>query len=160
LTGTTAYMSDLEKWLDAHPEGISVFGLRHIAPDYREPGFLEFDEAVPLGKRQLELELESYRERHHPSSPSRFQSAFGFATFAEAKKFRANARRLNLQFKASSWEIDSLCPPHKADMNLIGFSPLPDPEYAMYWKGLTSNPAASDWELVIPLPIEFHRRVM
>jgi hypothetical protein len=157
LPGTTAYKDDLLRWLDCHPEGIIFFGLRHIAPDYHEPGIIEFSEPPSPAKLRLEMELETYRTNHCPDRPSRFVSIFGHATFGESKKFRSKARRLNPQFKASIWEINSASGAFRGDMNMLGSGPSDESIYSLYWQGGTNDSTSSDWELVIPLPAVFVR---
>jgi hypothetical protein len=140
--------ADYEEWRRAFPEGVSLFGFRHITPD--QP----FSD-VPESKRKMEWECKCVRMRHFPGKRSRYQSFFGLASPEGAIAFRDDAK-----LTGSIWEFEAECVHHKGDMCQLYAELFDEDRLLAYWKGEPLGVVPPIWECLVVPPVTMVRCVV
>jgi hypothetical protein len=146
------FANDYEEWQQSFPEGLSVFGMRHMTPD--QP----FGE-VPPAKVKLEMECEDFRKKYFADKPSRFQSFFAMATLDEAIAFRDGTKR-KTGLVGSIWEIDADSVQHRGDMRLLTPDRCSEANLRAYWEGRPLDGGEPTWECLVIPPVKMIRCIV
>jgi hypothetical protein len=141
-----------EEWKTAFPEGLSVFGYRHMTP---EQAFGR----VPASKLNLEWQCELVRRKLFPRLRSRFQGFFALASLEEAIAFR-DATRVETGTTGGIWEIEADRVHHRGDMRLLTPERCNERNLRAYWEGKPLDDGAPVWECMVLPPVKMVRCVL
>jgi hypothetical protein len=144
ITADSPWSEDYEAWRQAFPDGVSLFGLRHMTPDHPF-------EPVPLEKAKLEHRCESVRRDEFPQKLSRFQAFFGLSSLEEATVFRELTRETT-GITGSIWTVEVEQVHHRGDMRLLVANPS-DAGIRAYWQGLSLDGGRPIWECLVRPPV-------
>jgi hypothetical protein len=141
-----------EEWRQAFPDGLSVFGYRHMTPDQ------SFGE-VPEAKLYLEWQCELIRRKFFPRIRSRYQAFFGVSTLEEAIAFR-QLMKAETGITGEIWEAEgeSIC--HRGDMRRLTPEHCNEANLMAYWEGKPLEGGIPIWECMVVPPLTMVRCVV
>ncbi len=136
-------------WKQAFPNGLSVFGFRHMTPEqtYGE---------VPESKREIEWQCEFVRRKYFSHMKSRYQAFFALATLEEAVAFR-EGMNVGTGMIGSIWEIEATQIHHRGDMRLLTRD---EANLRTYWEGKPLAGQTPIWECMVVPPVKMIRCVL
>ncbi len=134
-----------EEWKVAFPDGLSVFGYRHmtLGHNYGE---------VPQSKLKLEYDCELVRRRYFDHIPSRYQAFFAVASIEEAIAFR-DLTQSETGITGSIWEIAAERIVHRGDMRRLTPEQCSEENLRAYWQGLPLDYRTPIWECMVIPPV-------
>lgn len=151
IAAGSEHAADYEDWQRAFPEGLSMFGYRHMTPDQL------FGE-VPKSKLEVEWKCEQIRQRFYPRIRSRYQAFFGVATLEEAIAFR-QATKAEAGITGAIWEVQADHIYHRGDMRLLAPERCTEAKLRAYWEGMPLDGGTPVWECVVAPPVKMVRIV-
>lgn len=146
------HAASYEGWMRAFPDGLSVFGYRHMTPD--QP----FGE-VPKSKLEMEWKCEQIRQRFYPRIRSRYQAFFGVATLEEAIAFRQKTKA-ETGITGTIWEVEADRVYHRGDMRLLTPECCTESHLRAYWEGRPLDGGVPVWECMVIPPVKMVRCVV
>jgi hypothetical protein len=146
IAAGSEYAAAYEGWKRAFPDGLSVFGYRHMTPD--QP----FGE-VPESKLEIEWKCEQFRQKFFPRIRSRYQAFFGVATLEEAIAFR-EATKAETGITGAIWEVEADHIYHRGDMRLLTPERCTDANLRAYWEGKPLAGGTPVWECMVAPPVK------
>lgn len=145
------YAADFLGWQEAFPDGLSLFGYRHLVPGYGEPPSEE--------KLRLEMLCERVRQQYFVDKRSRFQSFFGLGSVQEAIQFR-DGIRANRGRGGSIWEVEAERIHHRGDMRWLAPQTCNAAHARAYWQGEAVDDGGNPiWECLVVPPVTMIRCV-
>jgi hypothetical protein len=144
------FATEYDGWKQAFPEGLSVFGYRHMTPEHK------FGQ-VPESKLALEWRCEQVRKRYFGHLRSRYQSFFCLASVEEALAFRT-AAQAETGISGSIWELEEHCVHHRGDMRLLT-PKCSEANLRAYWERRPYDSDEALWEYLIIPPVRMVRCV-
>lgn len=143
-----AWHKDYEGLRADFPEGLSLFGLRHVVPEHPCG-------PPPAEKMELEHRLEMIRRTFYADQLSRLQALFCLSSLEEAAAFLRDMKADGLN--GVIWEVEAESIAHRGDMRLVAPGCL-DADLHSYWQGLPGS-SSPIWECMVKLPVRMVLRV-
>lgn len=145
------FAADYKGWKRAFPDGVSLFGYRHMTRD------VPFEQ-VSQEKVDLEIKCELMRRKFFGHIPSRFQSFFAFETINEAIEF-CDSTTQESGIVGSIWEVEADRIHHRGDMELLMPGRSTEPDLFAYWNGKPQDGVKPTWECLVVPPVKMICRV-